>query len=1286
MDQNPMNFNDYHNLPLNEGTVYTTQAEKDAFLKDKTNIANYFMFNFFGMIGIMSFFQGKSPIVAYFSTDQKHQLSNITDTNTDMSLSVKLMTEAGGLTTTTATNLTKFLVLLKNKSINSSNFDEKIIRGWATEVKTSACKPSPAILAAFEDFESGKSTLAQFTKVIFYLKALKQYAPSVGIFRDMCHHAYSAFKNIPDVGSVPAVPAALQRATQPTKKVDPVTQQTTTVDPVAAKVAPTPPVVQAKVVDLDFYKKAWNVDGKAALTKLCKEYNTSFAILEFMKFFEANVSDFKLTLNSLTVLKIAKENNSSYTNFVRIIINKLLAVYPLETLAIVEQLPPTKNTFKNASYSFGATAREVVQNEFTKQLRLDIEKAPMTLIAFNDIKRKYEKYNNALAEWMQSTSLVQAPYSRAEQDNSSPLKSIIYSISANSIWIENATRAFNRFGFVVQSTPAAQILTKGVASDADWAVITSAESILKAKGWSTSADSVLDLLLENRFKNQNSYKDFVYKLQQLSDVHQKQILPRVLELLKTNSEDKDLFAAWIFYDYNDFTERSVFFDPKSEQELTEIVKGCLPEIKKQILKVQGDYNSVGKLRKIDGFTGSLGTAVKTVVFQALRETDINSFVVDRNYTVPFINEIYKLVGIDENTLSTFFTKLLDDRDGLRIVAEASNTKFNIPFDKKFLDLYLAKARADGVNLDHHSTVAAFIAKYFGVFTLEEQASLLDSYPALSRQLLRYNPTLVLTLPIEMLKSLTLDNMTGFVDSGSTDEKSSRMEFFKPKMKEILSKILVDKISFVDSNISPSIAFTAIELVGTPEDFEKFISYNLFTPTAMRMVNYLSRINDKNKNLDEWISESTLMRMTHVASEVLEFKAEDASSRKQLANALTDTIYTIHDVNPTKAEKAYALMGPGLKRATIKHLAQIATAGIAMNEIFNSDSPIKPYAKMDHKRLVEVLKYNDIPVSEASLPGYNSKKAETLKSLTSNLPPPPEIKKLNVTPIVKDHQDLVAMSIEYDAFNRYNHGDIALIFNKAYDVAIPTQIDSVKAWNEAHPTAEVISPAFHGTGSIGASMILRYGFKVINAGDGLVVGRMLGDGIYFSNVLDKVGQYVGDAGYSRGTGTRGYIFEMDANLGSKEDYSSAGVNDGRTRSPEWCVFTPNSQLRIKKAFEVEIISGAQMRQMKKAAGLTESVVTPIKNFKAFKKASSVANTHAISYVFIDGSIPVGKDKKVPFEEFKKLNLKNVRVDLSGQGPVVVISDTAESLAFVVSSTEQFLDDRVELEKFLTLIGK
>ena len=174
-----------------------------------------------------------------------------------------------------------------------------------------------------------------------------------------------------------------------------------------------------------------------------------------------------------------------------------------------------------------------------------------------------------------------------------------------------------------------------------------------------------------------------------------------------------------------------------------------------------------------------------------------------------------------------------------------------------------------------------------------------------------------------------------------------------------------------------------------------------------------------------------------------------------------------------------------------------------------------------------------------------------------------------------------LTVEFESRNSHKHGTYFEVL-RAFDVNIPVQASEwVDFANEKEGKEnKVMSPVYHGTGSIGASMILRYGFAVVESTDKSVVGRMLGDGIYFSDVVDKVAQYIGDIGYSRGIGTKGYIFEMDAQLGEQwVDHQSAGVPNATYQkevvSPEWAVFKPNGQLRIRRAYEVQLISKNDM---------------------------------------------------------------------------------------------------------------
>lgn len=197
------------------------------------------------------------------------------------------------------------------------------------------------------------------------------------------------------------------------------------------------------------------------------------------------------------------------------------------------------------------------------------------------------------------------------------------------------------------------------------------------------------------------------------------------------------------------------------------------------------------------------------------------------------------------------------------------------------------------------------------------------------------------------------------------------------------------------------------------------------------------------------------------------------------------------------------------------------------------------------------------------------------------------------------------------------------------------------------------------------MILRYGFKVIKTSDPSVVGRMLGDGIYFSNKIDKVTQYVSNSGYSRQHGQKGYVMEMDTNLGTRNrDYRAAGV-DGRDniRSPEWCVVDPKAQLRITRVYEVTLVSKRTVDQH-----LNEGVqYTGLKGFKQHLKEEVVQDLgNSTSFVFRDGMIPIvdyetSAVSYVDFEEaLSKKLIDEDMFDVSAQGPVIVFRNAPEQL--------------------------
>ena len=397
-------------------------------------------------------------------------------------------------------------------------------------------------------------------------------------------------------------------------------------------------------------------------------------------------------------------------------------------------------------------------------------------------------------------------------------------------------------------------------------------------------------------------------------------------------------------------------------------------------------------------------------------------------------------------------------------------------------------------------------------------------------------------------------------------------------------------------------------------------------------------------------------------------------------------------NKDAADQLFRQMPLVERRQLVGYLVEERFLEDSLADVQGDNVLIKPLISVTEQRLVQILKYNDIQTPRRPIVKDN---VDLSTVMGQNLKVPP-VKDLHVTLDDLDTEKLERLSVEYDAFNKYAHGELALRIVKSFDVNVPIQEEGYKKWidkmNNEGTDPNIMKPIFHGTGSIGACMILRYGFKVIKANDASVVGRMLGDGIYFSNVLDKVAQYVGDEGFSRRFGTQGFIFEMEGSLGKhRRDYRCAGTgkreDERNTVSPEWAVFNPNEQLRIYKAYHVELISKSAMTALK-AKHLTpnESTAVQIKGFKQFINEGSADMTHCITYIFMDGDIPVSEQQAVDFKEFTAAKFgKDVKLDWTGSGPSVMIYNSKESKTYVVRYTHEFMENRHgEFDEYLKLM--
>ena len=362
---------------------------------------------------------------------------------------------------------------------------------------------------------------------------------------------------------------------------------------------------------------------------------------------------------------------------------------------------------------------------------------------------------------------------------------------------------------------------------------------------------------------------------------------------------------------------------------------------------------------------------------------------------------------------------------------------------------------------------------------------------------------------------------------------------------------------------------------------------------------------------------------------------------------------------------------------------------ASTDLTNEKNPIKPFEKLDEKRIKEILKYNNVTSDESTLAAKHVKSIQTLDDWANDPKhQTPPLEDLRVTEVEMDRNDLGALSARIHREKRNGrHGDVSMAIKRVFNVSIPLQEEAQKEWIDNQPDQEIINPMFHGTGSIAASMILRYGFRVIKSGDPSVVGRMLGNGVYGAIHIDKSQQYVGDGGFSRGFGTKGYIFEMNAALGVYgKDYKVMGLGNDHIRSPEWCVFTPNSQFKIVKAYEVELISPSTIRKI--LAEHPETVEEgKTRRFKSFmKEEANPIPRNVLTYTFVNGNIPTKTDE---YEDFEKAKFENpeVRIEPSSYGPTVVIPSQERSGNYIFTSPTEFQNVDPDLYKeYMNLIEK
>ena len=449
------------------------------------------------------------------------------------------------------------------------------------------------------------------------------------------------------------------------------------------------------------------------------------------------------------------------------------------------------------------------------------------------------------------------------------------------------------------------------------------------------------------------------------------------------------------------------------------------------------------------------------------------------------------------------------------------------------------------------------------------------------------------------------------------------------------------------------------------------------------------------------------------------------------------------------DKFFGAFPEHITKSLIAVLREQLLVAPLLNDLYLNDNPLKPATKLTPDRIKTLLKYNNFEFTGVL---GKKKKNETWASyferVNDMLRDDNLIPKINLEKIDETKEDLEKKTVEYSKYYNGKHGSSAVEFLESYTVNM--KYPWYDKFKERFGENNLI-PAFHGSGMTASNFILRFGFTIIPASDSSAVGRMLdirdmflvkpkseGDaiedsndyisylengyypvyshvsrgndkmyptsdyhtrristvgGIYISNVIEKVAQYLGDDGYARREGTVGVIYECEVNLGEKGlHHHVAGTGGDSIRSPEWAVCWPQAQINIVKAHKVRFTNKGYVNSLKKKY---PNVLKENKYFKRFadflQEQEMVKSKNVITFVFHQGLIP--NDKEImTWEDFEKRVIKNsskMYVD-SNQYGIGVVFHTDKELSGVirVPFTDEFmLEDPDGLySQFINLIDE
>jgi hypothetical protein len=1260
---------------ITENSMYKDAAGRAAIVADPKLATELFFVNFLGFVGLYALNDSRGYMKTHEATEKKLRISEIADDNHDSSLAVKLCVDAGVLPEAKAYSITRFLNLIKTRVVRAKDVDDAKVRALVAGTALDVKPMSGVVKAVVSDFMSGKIGIKEFSRLIYDVSKKTEWRDYSTEFRTIVLKGqYTDYFTVMkrNASVTPTTTAAAPAPALPPAYVPPVVST-----PAAPKLL-APPSLSAMSSQerLIWIFGNWNAD---AVVKLDKSMNglETFGSLSWQDAIEVckrhvlpkwqDVSFW----SRLTSMASNQDGKSAYAMAAAIC---ALVELRNEGGIGISGLASRVATIFNTDWQEKALFHDGFE-DICNNIKLD---SPFAVHSFSSALHAMFPIRNL--RWTKGIDL------KSSDINKSHVFLLPFIDSKNMAAIGTIIEVNNELLIPVDSSPEVVAWVKKHGSVfSPWLV----NDVARPKG-ATPASAYMKGIMSSMPEDRKGGPVSVFEIARMKEMTSAEwdVVAREVgdELVKTDPR---------FMQEDGMASRKIFSSPNDGETFAKAISaamGYLVNFHPKLAKDRGQWTSItirqlmrapvtqekyDLLVSVCGYSYRSGQNIDSVNALALLESVLKDVpdLSEGEYVLPVllasaaqfdlgaaINALKGIVATNNRTLRTSMLYLF------------SGPAENISKELVGPELYPCIRWAWGISGDDMVAMINAGSTYTGGMTdISGPGILLSLYWPKVRELTGPSvydkvSSAVHQLPVYAWGAKVLEaiDMNRFSATGRDayqitkvlEELDANDPDDAAMMAVYATRIIPHMANGIGTTeMTPTIALTkAMVLAGGDRTvmtakMNACVKYMISTPknTVLDIAQAVRSISMS--NLVDLIDRDAMISLVNKLSKSTSKAALESLPLLAFGNSQATSL------SPLFVE---AVRAARCERAVINRVVTGNAVRQALSVVNNDPNGVK--LKIDGDRINTFLKFNDIDVTAMSAAAVS--KLEDLgkaRQAIATVVPPLAMTDISTPEVNKDRTKYLHRN------NQYNHGkQLGMEVKRTFTVDIKGQRERFDAWVAAHPNTRILT-LFHGTGTINAAFILRFGFKIIKSSDPSVTGRMLGDGIYFADNINKSMLYMSNAGYVREAGQEGYVMKCKVALGNRPKDNREGAKEHTTLvSNEWAIFNLD-QIVIEEAYY------GHSRWKQDVKGILEE--------NAYRPMESC-------FMFMDGRVPVTMTDTADFETIVSMG-DHITIERTAKGPIVNIRHDASvkpmDRCYRYGEEMQSSDNAKELKVFLKLLS-